>query len=131
MSGLIWIQTVFFYSDVFLKFSGKNDFEKNIYENFPACKELKIFTKIVTYSNEMGLSPKIPQIVIPWTCWIFLCTTLLRKFYPTNLQDSSYNSGLTYFKNSVNHDQLASKKPADDIVHRFQNRIYSLYTGLT
>ena len=45
---------------------------------------------------------------------VFLCTTLLPKFYTINLHNSAYQHVFTSrVENSVNPDQLASRKPAD------------------
>ena len=53
-----------------------------------------------------------------------LCTTLFPNFYPIHFKDSSYYMYLQVVENSVDPDQLASEKPADQDLHCFQNRLY-------
>ena len=52
--------------------------------------------------------------------------TLLSNFYPTKLAgDLSYKHVFTSrVENSVDPDQLASQKPADQDLHCFRNGIY-------
>ena len=51
------------------------------------------------------------------------------QFYHITMHDSIYKHVLTSrVENSVDHDQLASQKPADLDLHCFQNGIY---LGLT
>ena len=55
----------------------------------------------------------------------YLCATLLPNFSLLNSQESYYKHIFTSRgDNSVDPDQLASKKPADLDLHCFENRTY-------
>ena len=69
-------------------------------------------------------------IIIRLNRFIINTPTIL---YSIDLQNSSYQSVFTIkVENSVDPDQLASQKPADQYLHCFQNKIYlcSTWKGL-